>query len=196
MKFGMRAVLALLLCLSSAGADDSRDGGGGPPSGTRVEAVPSGRDPMTHFFDQSFGNLKEELAQVKAEGKAGMFVMFSDPECPWCDKMKATVLNRPAVQDYYRRHFRNLHLDTRGDTVMTDFSGREMSEKDFAFKENRVRATPVFVFFGLDGKPMLRFTGVTADTEEFLWLGEFVVSGAYKNGNFTAYKRARRADKK
>lgn len=181
MKFGRRYVLAVLLCLPWAGAG--------------AEVAPS-RDPMTHFFDQSFGNLKEELAQVKAEGKTGMFVMFSDPECPWCDKMKATVLNRPAVQDYYRRHFRNLHLDTRGDTVMTDFTGREMSEKDFAFKENRVRATPVFVFFGLDGKPMLRFTGVTADTEEFLWLGEFVVSGAYKNSNFTAYKRARQADKK
>ena len=83
-----------------------------------------------------------------------------------------------------------------GDTVMTDFSGREMSEKDFAFKEHRVRATPVFIFFGLDGKPMLRFTGVTADTEEFLWLGEFVVSGTHKSGNFTAYKRARLAGKK
>ncbi len=181
MKFGRRYVLAVLLCLPWAGAGAE---------------VASSRDPMTHFFDQSFGNLKEELAQVKVEGKAGMFVMFSDPECPWCDKMKATVLNRPAVQDYYRRHFRNLHLDTRGDTVMTDFTGREMSEKDFAFKENRVRATPVFIFFGFDGKPMLRFTGVTTDTEEFLWLGEFVVSGAYKNSNFTAYKRARQANKK
>ena len=61
--------------------------------------------------------------------------------------------------------------DTRGDTMLTDFSGREMAEKDFAFKEHRVRATPVFIFFGLDGKPMLRYTGATRDVDEFLWLG-------------------------
>ncbi len=182
MKFGRRYVLAVLLCLPWAGAG--------------AEVAPSSRDPMTHFFDQSFGNLKEELVQAKVEGKTGILVMFNDPDCPWCQKMKATVMSRPEVQDYYRKHFRLLHIDTRGDTVMTDFTGREMSEKDFAFKEHRVRATPVFVFFGLDGKPMLRFTGVTADTEEFLWLGEFVVSGAYKNSNFTAYKRVRQADKK
>jgi thioredoxin-related protein len=154
------------------------------------------RDAMTHFFDQSFGNLRDELAQATREGKAGVFVMFSDPDCPWCDKMKATVMNQPAVQGYYRGHFRVLHVDTRGDTTLTDFSGREMAEKDFAFREHRVRATPVFIFFGLDGKPMQRYTGATRDIEEFLWLGEFVAGGAYKNSNFTAYKRARQADKK
>ncbi|MBI3576255.1 MAG: thioredoxin fold domain-containing protein [Gammaproteobacteria bacterium] len=198
MTFGARPVLAVLLCLSwvGAGADDSRDGGGRTPSGTRVEVAPSSRDPMTHFFEQSFGNLKDELALARKEGKAGVFVMFSDPDCPWCDKMKATVLNRPAVQEYYRRHFRLLHLDTRGDTLLTDFSGREMTEKDFAFKEHRVRATPVFIFFGLDGKPLLRYTGATRDVDEFLWLGEFVVSGAYKTRNFTVYKRERLAGKK
>lgn len=214
MKFGARHVLAVLLCLSwtVAGADDSRNGGDTTsgtekmerrpelsprtPSGTGVEAAPSTRDPMTHFFDQSFGNLKDELTQLRKEGKDGVFVMFSDPECPWCDKMKATVLSRPDIQDYYRKHFRNLHVDTRGDTPIADFSGREMAEKDFAFKEHRVRATPVFIFFGLDGKPMQRFTGATRDAEEFLWLGEFVVGGEYKTKNFTAYKRARLASKK
>lgn len=155
-------------------------------------AEPS-RDAMTHFFDQSFGNLKDELALARKEGKAGVFVMFSDPDCPWCDKMKATVLNQPAVQDYYRGHFRVLHVDTRGGTLLTDFSGREMTEKDFAFKEHRVRATPVFIFFGPDGRPMLRYTGATRGNEEFLWLGEFVVSGEYKMKNFTVYKRERLA---
>jgi len=154
------------------------------------------RDAMTYFFEQSFGNLQEELAQARAEGKQGVFVMFNDPDCPWCQKMKASVLSRPEIQDYYRRHFRNLHVDTRGDTTIVDFRGREMAEKDFAFKEHRVRATPVFIFFGLDGKPMYRFTGTTRDAEEFMWLGEFVVSGAHKNDNFTVYKRKRLAEKK
>ena len=161
-----------------------------------IPAPAAARDPMTHFFEQSFGNLKDELALVKQEGKLGIFIMFNDPDCPWCQKMKATMLSQPAVQDYYRQHFRLLHVDTRGDTTLTDFSGREMTEKDFAFKEHRVRATPVFIFFGLDGKPTLRYTGAARDVDEFLWLGEFVVGGEYKTRNFTTYKRERLAAKK
>jgi thioredoxin-related protein len=151
------------------------------------------RDPGTHFFDQSFGNLKEELDSAKAEGKRGVLIMFNDPDCPWCAKMKATVLSRAGVQDYYRRHFRNLHIDTRGDGTITGFDGREMAEKDYAFKEHRVRATPVFIFVGFDGRVVHRHTGVTRDAEEFLWLGEFVADGHYRQTNFTSFKRGRLA---
>lgn len=160
-----------------------------------AQADTVGRDPMEHFFQQGFGGLSEEAQLARQEGKLGVLVMFNDPDCPWCQKMKATVLSQPPVQEYYRKHFRLVHVDTRGDTPLTDFKGREMTEKDFAFKENRVRATPVFVFFGLDGAPMVRYTGATRGIDEFMWLGEFVVSGEYKSKNFTVYKRERLAAK-
>lgn len=148
-------------------------------------------DPMVNFFYQGFGSLKDEAATSRDEGKLGVLVMFDDPDCPWCAKMKATVLNQPEVQDYYRKYFRPIHLDTKGDTPLVDFAGKEWLEKDFAFKGHRVRATPVFIFFDTNGNTMLRYTGATRSVEEFLWLGEFVVSGAYKNKTFTAYKRER-----
>jgi thioredoxin-related protein len=151
--------------------------------------APGARDAMTHFFDQSFASLPEEVAAARAEGKLGILVMFVAEDCPWCAKMKATVLNQVEVQDYYRRHFRILMMDVNGDVPMTDFNGREMPQKDFAFKLHRVRATPVFLFFGLDGQILMRYTGATKDMREFLWLGEFVVSGAHRHTNFTAYKR-------
>lgn len=115
----------------------------------RVGAEVTERDAMNYFFDSSFKNLKEEAELAKQEGKQGIFVMFSDEDCPWCLKMKTTILNQVSVQDYYRKHFRILHIDTKGDTMMADFSGKEISEKDFAFKVNRVRATPVFMIFDL-----------------------------------------------
>ncbi len=151
------------------------------------------RDPLEYFFDQSFNNLQEEVAAARKEGKAGLLIMFNDPDCPWCAKMKATVLNQAVVQDYYRGRFRLLHIDTRGDTLMKDFDGTEMAEKDFAFNVHRVRATPVFMFFDLEGHSTMRYTGATRGVDEFLWLGEFVVSGAYKTGNFTRYKTERLA---
>ena len=159
-------------------------------------AAEATRDPMQHFFQQSFNSLPDEVAAAKSGGQQAVLIMFEAEDCPWCAKMKATVLNQTAVQDYYRKHFRILMMDVNGDVPMTDFSGQEMPQKDFAFKHNRVRATPVFVFIGLDGRPMAKYTGATRDSEEFLRLGEFIVSGAWKTTNFTAYKRERSGTKK
>lgn len=147
------------------------------------------RDPETNFFDQNFGNLKDEAATAKQEGKRGIFIMFEQDSCPWCAKMMATVLNQAAVQDYYRRYFRIIHIDMKGDDALTDFHGKDTTEKDFAFAQ-RVRATPVFAFFDTEGNLLTRYTGAAKDADEFLLLGKFVVDGDYKAQNFTAYKRA------
>ncbi len=163
------------------------------PAATPAGAgAPGTADAMTHFFEQSFGNLREELEGALAEGKVGLFIMFDDEDCPWCAKMKATIMNQVRVQEYYRKHFRPLHLDKNGSTPITDFAGREMPVKDFAFKAYNVRATPVFVFVGANGATLHRTVGANMTLEEFLWLGEFVASGAYQGKNFTVYKRERR----
>ncbi len=154
------------------------------------------RDPMQHFFHQSFNSLPDEVTTAKSDGQQAILIMFVAEDCPWCAKMKATVLNQVTVQDYYRKYFRILMMDVNGDVPMTDFSGQDMPQKDFAFKHNRVRATPVFLFIGLDGKPMAKYTGATRDPEEFMWLGEFVTSGAWKTTNFTVFKRERSGSKK
>lgn len=150
------------------------------------------RDPFKYFFYQSFGDLQEELKTARAEGKMGLFVMFDDPECPWCHRMKATVLNQVVVQELYRKYFRPIRVDTTGDTPLTDFAGNDMTEKDFAFKIHRVRATPEFAFFDLNGKKIFRYVGRTRGVAEFLWLAEFVAEGHYKTKKFTAYKREKR----
>ncbi len=157
-----------------------------------VPAAGYGAEPASEtasFFDQSFANIKEELQAARTEGKLGLVIMFDDEDCPWCQKMKATILTQARVQDYYHRHFRVIHLDIKGDAPVTDFTGKEMTQKDYAFIQHRVRATPVFLFLDLDGKVLTRYTGASKDADEFLLLAEFVVSGADKTGNFTAYKR-------
>ncbi|MDH5633564.1 MAG: thioredoxin family protein [Gammaproteobacteria bacterium] len=147
------------------------------------------RDPMEHFFNQSFADLPDEVAQSKKEGRFGIMLMFGNDDCPWCSKMKATIFNQVPVQDYFRKHFRIIEIDTEGDTSMVDFDGKEMSQKDFAFRVHRVRATPVFKFFDLNGKELVKHLGTAKTPEEFIWLGEFVVDGHYKSGRFNVYKR-------
>lgn len=142
------------------------------------------------FFDQTFGDFSEELETARDAGKAGVLLMFEMDECPFCHRMKTTVLNRPEVQAYFREHFLVFPVDVEGDLEVTDFAGNPSTQKAFALKQFRVRATPVFAFFDLDGNLVARFTGATRDADEFMQLGRYVVEGAYKETTFTRYKRA------
>jgi len=151
-------------------------------------AVADVRDADTHFFMQNMGNFKEELATAQAEGKQGLLVMFEMDDCPFCSRMKANILNQTTVQDYYRKQFLIYPVNVKGDTPIVDFNGKETTEKAFAL-EQRARATPVFVFFDLQGNPVTRFTGAMQTADEFLLLGRYVVEGAYKSSPFNVYKR-------
>ena len=152
----------------------------------------AGRDPYVFFFNETWGNFQEELAKAKEEGKKGILLFFELDDCPWCHRMKTTVLNQPEVQEYYRKHFLNFNVDIEGDVEIVDFKGAPRTQKEFAEKINRVRATPVFGFYDLEGNQVVRFTGATSSVEEFMWLGEFFLDGHYKNTNFTKYKRQKK----
>lgn len=158
-------------------------------------AAGTGRDPYTHFFNQTLGDFAEELTTARAEGKQGILIFFEMDECPFCQRMKEMVLNQQQVQEYYRKHFLNFTVDVEGDVEVVDFEGRAMSQKDFAFKINRVRATPVIAFYDLSGKQVARFTGSASGVDEFMWLGEFVAEGHYKSMPFTKYKRQKAEEK-
>jgi thioredoxin-related protein len=157
-------------------------------------AAATTHDPATHFFDQSLGDFSEELEVARDAGKKGVLIMFEMDECPFCHRMKSRVLNQVEVQDYYKKYFQIYRVDIEGDVEISDFQGQVMKEKDFAFKQFKVRATPVFGFFDLDGKLITRFTGATNDAQEFLWLGEFVVDGHYQSTNFSRYKRVKKKE--
>lgn len=146
------------------------------------------RDVQQHFFNSHFGDLKAELETAKKEGKLGILLMFEMDDCPFCHRMKQTILNQSEVQDYYRKHFLIFPVDTEGANTLTDFSGHETTEKKFAL-DQRVRATPVFLFVDLSGKKMTLYTGAAKDINEFMMLGRYVVEGEYKTIPFSKYKR-------
>ncbi len=159
---------------------------------TTLASAQDGRDPYTHFFHTSFGNFQEELATARDEGKQGIMLFFEMDECPFCHRMKQKVLNQPEVQEWYRQRFLLFPVDIEGDIEVVDFQGNETKQKDFAFKQFRVRATPVIAFFDLEGNLVHKYTGAASSVEEFLWLGEFVADGHYRTTNFTRFKQAKR----
>jgi len=156
-------------------------------------AAADARPAETHFFDASFGDLKDELRQARAEGKHGLFLMYAAEDCSPCIRMKKTVLNQARVQDHFRRHFRVLHIDFNGDAELADLQGQTMRSKDFAQKVARVRGTPTFSVIGLDGQELLRSFGPTRDADEFLLFADYVVAGTHRKKPFEAFRRERLA---
>lgn len=150
------------------------------------------RDPTSHFFQPKLGDFQGELDAAKDEGKQGVLIMFEMEDCPFCHRMKSTILNQSEVQDYFRKHFLIYTVDIKGDAPMTDFQGKQTTEKAFAL-EQRARATPVFIFYDLKGNVMTRFTGATQSATEFMLLGRYVVDGIYKGLPFSAFKRQQAA---
>ncbi|MCX8003548.1 MAG: thioredoxin fold domain-containing protein [Burkholderiaceae bacterium] len=154
-------------------------------------AVAQTRDAMTHFFQASFGDLKEELELARKEGKRGLFIMFAAEDCPPCIAMKKNVFSQVTVQDYYRRHFRVLHVDFNGDDEMTDFNGRSMRSKEFARSVARVRGTPTVLIVDTAGKELVRHAGLLRDANEALHFADFVLRNHYQRVAFETYWRER-----
>ncbi|MCP4334681.1 MAG: thioredoxin fold domain-containing protein [Gammaproteobacteria bacterium] len=156
------------------------------------------RDPYQYFFQQSLGDLLEELEIARDEGKQGIFVFFEMDECPFCHRMKQTVLNQPEVQEYFSERFHSLVIDIEGDIEMVDFTGADTTQKEFS-RQNRVRATPLLVFYDLQGKPIFKYVGAPSGTQEFMWMGEFIADKVYlqkddsgRNIRFARYKRMKK----
>lgn len=150
------------------------------------------RSVETYFFQPKLGDFKADLDTAKKEGKKGIFLFFEMDDCPWCARMKATILNQSAVQDFYRAHFLVYNVDVKGDVPMVDFSGKTTTEKSFAL-ENRVRATPTMLFVDHTGKVITRFTGPTRSADEMLLLGRYVMDDSYKQMPFSKYKQTKPA---
>jgi thioredoxin-related protein len=147
------------------------------------------RDPYKFFFDETFGDLTEEIENAKEQNKKAIFMFFEMDECPFCHRMKTTILNQKTVQNYFKEHFLMLPMDIEGDIQMVNFKGEEKTQKEFSEKENRVRATPVLAFFDLTGKRIFRYTGTTTFSDEFLMMSKYVVEEHYKTMRFSKFKR-------
>ena len=143
-----------------------------------------------HFFDLNTGDLRAEARDAKQAGKKAILFMFEQEGCPGCLYMKTRVLNRADVQTFYRQRFVSFSVDIFGAVPIRDFAGRDFAEKSYA-QVLRVTGTPTFVFYDLEGNEIIRLVGPVKEPAEFILLGEFVSSGAYRSTKFADYKKSK-----
>lgn len=155
------------------------------------------RDPAKFFFEQTLGDLTDDLAEAKNSGKKGVLIFFEQEECPFCHRMKTTILNQVEVQDYFHERFLVLSIDIESTEDIVDFVGKETTKKKYFAEIARNRgATPVFAFFDLQGEMVVRYTGAASGVEEFLWLGEYASEKVYQKMPFSKYKRIKRREQR
>jgi thioredoxin-related protein len=144
------------------------------------------RDPNA-FFALNMGDLQSEVAEARSTGRQALLVVFEQEGCPGCAHMRGNVLPHAEVQDYYRKHFVALSVDIYGSVPLKDAAGRDTTEKGYS-QAIKVRATPTFIFYDLSGAEIVRYVGPLERPEEFILLGQFVATGAYKKGTFAQYR--------
>lgn len=173
MRLALRSVLpGLLLLLALA------------PVGAGAAAT---RDAPPQFFSLGIGDLATELEDVRAKGKQALLLVFEQEGCPACLYMHKNVLNRSDVLALYGKHFVSLSLDVNGAVPLRDLAGREMTEKSYS-QTAKVRGTPTFIFYDLKGAEIVRAVGAVKP-DEFLVLGQFVASGAYRTRSLAQFKQ-------
>lgn len=127
--------------------------------------------------------------EVAAEEGKNLVVMFSQNGCPYCDKMRKRVFPHPKVAAQYGEHFVMFEINIKGDLEVVSHDGEATTEKKYASKM-RARATPLFVFYGKDGKDVLRLTGYQ-EPGIFMTAGRYVSSESYKDGtSFLSFVRS------
>jgi len=114
--------------------------------------------PHPDWFKSSFLDLRVDLAEARAAGKAGLLLFFHTPSCSYCKALLKTTFADASVARRLNAEFDVVALDVLGDVEVTDFDGRGHWASQFAVHE-KAHFTPTLVFYGTDGKRLLRLAG-------------------------------------
>lgn len=108
-------------------------------------------------FKDSFGDLREDLADARGAGKT-LVLVFSMDGCAACRALEEKTLRDKTVRAFLRERHDLVRLDLRGTLPITAPNGGRTSESEFA-AELGVFATPTLVVLDRDGRPAKRLVG-------------------------------------
>lgn len=132
-------------------------GGALAREGVLEGGVNPGYHPPPPWFKDSFLDLRDDVAEAKAEGKRLLLYFYQDG-CPYCAKLLEDNFGQKAIADKTRTRFDVVTVNMWGDREVTGLDGRVQTEKEFA-AAMRVMFTPTLVFLDENGAQVLRVNG-------------------------------------
>ncbi len=136
------------------------------------------------WFKTSFLDLKEDVAHANAANKR-LLMYVGQEGCPYCRELMQNNFSQKPIVDLTRKHFDVLALNMWGDAEVTDFSGKHLTEKEFA-KQLKVQFTPTLLFFDEQGNIVLRLNGYLPP-HQFTAALQFVAGHKEKTTSFREY---------
>jgi thioredoxin-related protein len=137
------------------------------------------------WFKLSFLDLRDDLNEVRKEGKDGLMVYFGQKYCAYCKAFLEKDLSKEDVKTYLQKHFDVIGIDIHGQRMVTDLAGREMEEGRFAVQEN-TNFTPSVIFYDRDGREALHLRGYYPPYR-FRAALEYVADSNYRKESFREY---------
>ena len=131
------------------------------------------------WFKVSFLDLRDDLAEAEAEGKAGIMVLFTTEGCSYCAQFIRRTLGDEAIAARVKSRFDAIGLEMFSDAEMVGPGGESMRVKAFAEREGAGFA-PTLLFYGTNGEPLYRAVGYR-DPERFGLVLDYL-EGAYGRG--------------
>lgn len=191
---GALAFTALLAILSWSGPTQAEEKAGLLPE---PELADTGLH-IQPWFTESFLDLKEDLAEARAEGK-GLLVFVELAGCPYCHEMHQANLRDPETVDYLKAHFKAVQLNFRGAREVTDLDGEALEERE-AIRRWGVQFTPTILLFdktgpaGEDGTAAQQAAAIMPGYFKpfhFRTMLEFVAEGHHAETHFQDYVNER-----
>ncbi len=168
------SLLALLLCLPFAAT-------AAEPTEEVQRATPF---EIPAWFKTSFLDLKEDTAHAATANKR-LLLYIGQEGCPYCRELMQNNFSQKPIVDFTRKHFDVLAINMWGDAEVTDFSGKHLTEKEFA-KQLKVQFTPTLLFFDEQGNVVLRLNGYLPP-HQFNAALQFVAGHKEKTTSFREY---------
>ncbi|MDH5785892.1 MAG: thioredoxin fold domain-containing protein [Chromatiales bacterium] len=109
------------------------------------------------WFKSSFLDLREDVAEAASNNKRVILYFYQDG-CPYCEKLINTNFAQRDIVKKTRDHFDVIAINMWGDTMVTDLSGDEVTEKAFSVGL-KVQFTPTLLFLNEEGAVALRTNG-------------------------------------
>lgn len=141
--------------------------------------------PIPDWFKQSFLDIKDDLSEASADSRL-VIIYFHQNNCPYCAKLINDNFHNTQLVAKLRKNFDIIDINMWGDRDITDWVGREFSEKEFA-QFMHVQFTPSLLFLDAEAKIILRLNGYQSITKMHIAL-DYIISKAYKNTSFANYK--------
>jgi len=137
------------------------------------------------WFKISFGDLNDDVAEARANGKFGIMVYYGQKRCAYCEKFFEINLADESIVHYLRAHFDVVPVDIWGIEDFIDTDGNNYTERELSLRY-KTNFTPSLVFYDRDGKPVYRLRGYYPPYQ-FQAVLHYVAEGFYRAEKFRDY---------